>query len=201
MIFIFNFRWFNSWFLHFLVGEKFKGCFTSEGQKKQAETLFRYVALLIILATGTYTLFHISKFSEKEKSQEMKYWSYVYKESIACLAVFLITVVPEICHEEFKVLVQFCCGVACLTIPLAFMQDSSLTEETIEILTAFQVGGVFSFFTWLTTLLVCTDKNRLRCLFAVRSIPYIGEICSRFICCTVNEYSSIDSNDDHAHIV
>jgi hypothetical protein len=120
------------------------------------------------------------------------YWSYVYKECIACFTVYIISVFPETCHEPFKEFVQFICGVVFIFGPFLLLLNPKLDETLKEILVAIQVGGFFSFLTWLTVLLVCTDRNRVKYARAVKKIPLIGDIIAQCICCSSDEIDQAD---------
>ena len=176
-----------AWLSGAVASSHFDGCFRSPEAKKQAESCTRLFLLLITLSSIAAFGVILSKQSISGNPVNRNYYDNLFKEFVACLSVYVISVVPEICHQSHKYQIYTGLSLFFILFPLGLVKVVELGQDTQEILTAIQMGGFFSCATWFTILLVCTDANRIKCTDCVRAFPSVGPFLSRWICCSSSE--------------
>ena len=126
-----------------------------------------------MLATVVLTAFGSVGFSSVFK--DIPIYVAFYTNALPCLTVYIVTLIPDACHDNSKIFVKgFCIFTGVVLGLIVHIIENYNNTNIYGIGFSIIVGTGFSGLSWFTTYLLCTHEFRQA---LIKSSPCVGRIC------------------------
>ena len=167
--------------LSFLLTNDFACCRNVES----TNALIRFVVLglLLVISVGVVMWSGLAPKTEFSAA--------IFSNSAPCLVVMVLTIIPDACHQERKVLVKVLTIVVLTIIALCWLLASGDVGFPLTLL----VGTVYTALQWSVSAFLCTDecrKSLIRCLSKTLGAERMRRLCS---CLEEDDWSAAERQE------